>query len=128
MGVLHKFNGRAGDFSWEDVPLQRYPNDAARDVTKRVLVGENEGACHFAIRYFEVAPGGHTSLDNHRHDHGVVVVRGKGTLLLGDQKHAIGYGDAIYIEPNEIHQFRNDHPEPLGFLCVVPPRKGENKG
>ena len=43
----------------------------------RWLIGR-ERAPYFAIRYFEVEPGGQTVLDRHRHDHGVFILRGKG--------------------------------------------------
>ena len=49
------------------------------------------------MRYFAAQPGGHTSLDQHAHDHGVYVLHGRARLRLGD--------------------------EPFGFLCVVPAKR-----
>ena len=123
MGVIHKFNGKDGDFSWDGVPVDTYPGDRGKQVTRQVMIGPGDGAKNFAVRYFEVDPGGHTSLDNHEHDHGVIVVRGRGKVLLGDKKYDIDYGDAIYISPNETHRFENDSDRPLGFSCVIPPKK-----
>jgi quercetin dioxygenase-like cupin family protein len=49
-----------------------------------------------------------------------VVLRGAGQVRLGEAVHAIGFGDTVYVAPNEAHQFRNlSESEPLGFLCVV---------
>ncbi len=121
MGAIHKFKGEGGRFDWQDVAVQCYPR--ARDVSKHELIGESDGARNFAVRYFEVAPGGRTSLDEHTHDHGVVVVRGKGRVLLGRRWFDISFGDAIYVEPNETHQFENEYDEALGFICVIPPKE-----
>lgn len=123
MSVIHKFRGDDDTFDWDGVSKESYPNDRARQVSKRDLIDAGDGSKNFGIRYFEIAPGGHTSLDEHAHDHGIVVVRGRGTVLLGDKKHDIGFGDAIYISPYEKHQFQNDFDEPLGILCVIPPKE-----
>ena len=122
MGTIHKFKGKFGELDWQDIATKKYSNDRAKDVIKKVLIGAEDGARHFEIRYFEIAPGGHSSFDQHAHDHGVVVLRGKGRVLLGKQKHDIGFGDAIYIAPLEEHQFENTGNEPLGFICVSPPK------
>lgn len=123
MGVIHKFRGRDDLFDWDGVSKEPYPNERGRHVSKRDVIGTRDGAKNFSIRYFEIAPGGHTSLDEHAHDHGIIVVRGRGTILLGDTKHDIGYGDAIYISPYEKHKFENNSEDPLGIICVIPPKE-----
>ena len=35
----------------------------------------------------------------------------------------VATGDAIYIAPNESHQFEAIGDEPLGFLCVIPSKE-----
>ncbi len=70
---------------WDDVAVQGYKADGAgtfQDITKQVLFAEPELACQ--LRYFEVAPGGHSSLERHEHVHAVMVVRGRGRVLVGD--------------------------------------------
>jgi len=121
MGVIHRRSGESPAFHWEGVALERY--ESAAPVTKQVLIGPREGAAHFAVRYFEIAPGAASALDTHAHDHGVVVLRGRGVVRLGDERHAIGEGDVIYVAPGELHQFENPGPDPLGFLCVIPPKR-----
>jgi quercetin dioxygenase-like cupin family protein len=123
MGVVHRFSGAAAQFRWEGVALEAYEHSSPRAVTKQVLIGPKEGAAHFAMRYFEVAPGRTSALDAHRHDHGVLVLKGRGLVRLGDRQHEIGGGDVIYIEPDEVHQFEAIGEEPLGFLCVIPPKQ-----
>ena len=120
MGVVRR---RAADtFRWNDVPLERYVAGEGGG-TKQVLIGPDDGAASFAVRYFEIAPGGASSLDTHAHDHGVVILRGRGTVCLGDERHSLGVGDVVYVSPGEVHQFESAGPEPLGFLCVVPARR-----
>lgn len=122
MGTIHRFNRQHGAFSWHDVGIKAYPGQESLHVTKRELISKRDGAQHFEVRYFEVQPGGYTSLDTHQHDHGVVVLRGSGTVLLAEKTFAITFGDVVYIEPFEKHQFHNAGKEPLGFLCVIPPK------
>jgi quercetin dioxygenase-like cupin family protein len=122
MGVIHRHSGPPGAFRWEGVRLERYDDPAVRAVTKQVLIGPAEGATRFALRYFEVAPGAASALDRHPHDHGVLVVKGRGRVRLGSARETIGVGDVIYVAPDEVHQFESLGPEPLGFLCVVPPK------
>ncbi len=71
------------------------------------------------FKHFEVDTGGYTSFEYHHHPHSVVVIRGSGTIILGDSLHDIGLHDVIFIAPNTLHQFHADQGEPLGFLCVV---------
>ncbi|MFQ5751642.1 MAG: cupin domain-containing protein [bacterium] len=122
MGKIHKFKGKNGNFTWEGVASKKYPDDRAKNVIKKEMIGPKDGAKNFEIRYFEVAPGGFTALDSHEHDHGVLINRGKGKVLLNKELFEIGYGDAIYISPDEEHQFKNTGKEPLGFICVIPPK------
>jgi quercetin dioxygenase-like cupin family protein len=122
MAVLHRYQPGADGPAWADVPIRAYgpENSTARDATRQVLIGPDEDAPHFHLRYFRVAPGGYTSLDRHAHDHGVYVLHGHARVRLGDTEECIGPGDLLYIPGDEVHQFHTDGPEPFGFLCVVP--------
>ncbi|MGH7822784.1 MAG: cupin domain-containing protein [Candidatus Binatia bacterium] len=125
MATIRRF--RDG-FRWEGVPVEDYADPAVRAVTKQVILGAREGATHYAVRYFEIAPGGKSSLDRHDHDHAVVVLRGAGRVLLGEARHEIGFGDAVYVGPRELHQFENTGDSPLGFLCVTAPARPHPAG
>ena len=122
MGIVHRFTGTATDFQWENIREQAYGDSEVRGVSVRWLIGPNEAAPNFAVRYFEIAPGECTSLDRHEHDHGVVMLTGCGDVLLGDEVLEISFGDVVYVPPNERHQFRCTGDAPLGFLCVIPAR------
>jgi quercetin dioxygenase-like cupin family protein len=126
MSVIHRLAGMEnGELRWQDVAVRAYgpDNSDADQATRQVMIGNDEDSPHFHMRYFAVQPGGHTSLDQHAHDHGVYVVHGQARLRLGDQEHEIGIGDIVYISGNEVHQFFTLGEEPFGFLCVVPAKR-----
>ena len=105
---------------WDNVPVQGYKSDGTtsfKDVTKQILFAEPELACQ--LRYFEVQPGGYSSLERHEHVHAVMVVRGRGRVLVGRDVSAIAMHDLVYVPPLTWHQFQPDGDEPLGFLCLV---------
>jgi quercetin dioxygenase-like cupin family protein len=110
---------RAG-YRWEGVDLLAYKSDADspfRDVTRQTLFRRNDLAGE--LRYFEVAPGGHSTLERHAHVHAVLILRGRGSCLVGDAVLAIAEHDLVTVPPKTWHQFRASADAPLGFLCLV---------
>jgi ribulose-bisphosphate carboxylase large chain len=109
------------EFRWQGVPVADYksPADHWAGVSRMVLVGDAGEKTRFQLRYFEIAPGGFSSFERHEHEHAVVVLRGRGEVQLGSAVHPVGFGDTVYVAPNEPHQLRNSGDEPFGFLCVV---------
>lgn len=123
MGIIHRQSTtEKGELRWQHVPVREYgpENSGAQDASRQILIGTEEHSPHFHMRYFAVQPGGHTSLDQHAHDHGVYIVHGRARLRLGEQEHEIQAGDVVYIPGDEVHQFFTLGTEPFGFLCVVP--------
>lgn len=114
---------RSEGFAWPAVPLLAYKNDASpyRDITRRTLLGDaaHESALGFLVRYFELQAGGYSTLERHQHPHAVVILRGRGSVILGDRVEAVQTGDSVYVAPQCFHQFHADAGEVLGFLCVV---------
>lgn len=107
-------------FGWEGVPTRAYKQDPGvpyRDVTRQVLF--DDPALHCQLRYFEVAPGGYTTLERHEHVHAVVIQRGRGRVLVGEAIAAVAPFDLVRVPPKTWHQFRADDDAPLGFLCLV---------
>ena len=110
----------SGDFRWQQVDLLAYKQDSAtpfKDVTRQVLFDGNDLPTQ--LRYFEVAPGGWTTLERHNHVHAVMVIRGKGQCLVGDKAYDIALHDLVNVPPMTWHQFHAAKDEPLGFLCMV---------
>jgi quercetin dioxygenase-like cupin family protein len=91
----------------------------------RWLVDEQVGAPNFAMRHYEVAPGGYTPRHSHPYEHEVFVLEGSGVVLEGDVEHRLSAGDVVFVVPGEVHQFRNTGSVPLKFLCMVPNSSGQ---
>ena len=126
MAIIHHFNQiENGELRWQDISIRAYGpgNSDADRATRQVLIGIDEHSPNFHMRYFAVQPCGHTSLDQHPHDHGVYVLHGRARLRLSDQEHELNVGDVVYIPGNEVHQFFAMGEEPFGFLCIVPARR-----
>jgi ribulose-bisphosphate carboxylase large chain len=108
----------SGD-GWADAVVTHYKDEPGpwQSVTRTVLFDSD--AARFQGRYFEIAPGGCTSLERHQHEHFVVVLRGSGRVFLHGEWHDVAPLDAICVHSQEPHQFANPHSEPFGILCVV---------
>jgi quercetin dioxygenase-like cupin family protein len=123
VGNHSKVIRHAGGFNWADVPLEAYKEttDTWKGVTRRELSGKRGESQRFHVRYFEVAPGGYSTLERHEHEHVVIPMRGRGEVQFGCYIYSVGFGDVVYIAPNDPHQFRNPEgaAEPFGFLCIV---------
>jgi quercetin dioxygenase-like cupin family protein len=104
----------------QEVPSSEVTMEGAAGCRVRWLVGEKENAPNFAMREFEVAPGGHTPHHFHDYEHEVYVLAGSGTVLDGDRERPLSAGDVLFIAPNDVHQFRNTGSEPMRFLCLIP--------
>jgi quercetin dioxygenase-like cupin family protein len=110
-----------GDFHWQQVDTLAYKQEGSapfKDVTRQVLFDGHDPPAQ--LRYFEVAPGGWTTLERHEHVHAVMVIRGRGRCIIGDQAHELKMHDLVSVPPLTWHQFHAAPEEPLGFLCMVP--------
>lgn len=117
---IRRFTHQDEGYRWSEVPVKEYPatGTVSRNVTKQVLFepGEHLPA---ELRYFEVAPGGHSALERHHHVHAVLILRGRGSVLVGDELRPIEEHDLVYTPPETWHQFQAAPDAPLGFLCLV---------
>lgn len=119
--MLERLAFQAG-FRWDGRSAVAYKTDAAlpfRDVSRTELIGAHGEQTAFDVRYFEIAPGGHSSLEQHVHTHVVIGLRGEGVLRSGDEMLAVKPFDIAYVPPLRVHQLRNEGREPFGFLCIV---------
>ena len=106
--------------NYQDVDLKEVEMEGATGCGVRQLVGQMDQAPNFAMRQFEVAPGGHTPKHFHDYEHEVFVLEGEGVVVDGDQEQPLSSGDVIYVAPNDVHQFRNTGDRPMHFLCLIP--------
>ena len=117
---------RHDDGAWDGVEPRPYKDvpGSHRDVARHLLMGgAADGEVDFEVRAFHLEPRGFTSLERHAHPHAVVVLRGRGTVWLGEGEEerveALAPLDAVWVAPWEAHRFRADDDAPLTFLCVV---------
>ena len=106
--------------SYAETTAETIQLDGAKGVSVRWLIGEKEGAPNFAMRHFEIEPGGHTPKHHHPYEHEVFILEGQGIVLEGDTNHTFQAGDSVYVISDEIHQFRNTGDRPIRMICMVP--------
>jgi quercetin dioxygenase-like cupin family protein len=112
---------------FEHIPADAVTMEGASGCRIRCLIGPDDGAPSFTMRQFEVAPGGNTPRHAHAYEHEVFILEGEGTVLDSRGEHRLQAGMAVFIAPDEIHQFRNTGSRPLKFLCLIPhPLRGMN--
>lgn len=94
--------------------------EGAAGAKMRMLVGPQEGAQKFHMRHFEVEPDGYTPHHQHDYEHEIIVLKGEGIAQSEKGERPFKAGDAIWVPPNEKHQFRNTGGTPLEFICLIP--------
>lgn len=107
-------------FRWDGIAVSAYQPGGTHftGITRQLLFDGGEGlACQ--LRYFEIDPGGYSSLERHRHAHAIMVIRGTGRALVGDRILDLATHDLVRVPPLTWHQFRAGGGAPFGFLCMV---------
>jgi quercetin dioxygenase-like cupin family protein len=110
----------AGAGAWDGVPVLAYKEAGEapfKAITRQVLFADSDLGCE--LRYFEVGPGGHSTLERHEHVHAVMIHRGQGRCLVGSEVRDVAAGDLVFIPPMMWHQFKASAEAALGFLCMV---------
>lgn len=116
----------ADTFRWEGLQSREYKlNEGSelgmgwKGITRLGLGRPPMLPVQFALRYFEIEPGGYSSLEKHAHAHLIVVVRGSGIALVGDQLFRLSPLDLLTVPSMTPHRWINEGEEPFGFLCPV---------
>jgi ribulose-bisphosphate carboxylase large chain len=124
--IIYKHRGSC---RWTGVATDKYKqlDGGWHSISRRVLVGKRGESAKFHLRYFEIAPGGCSSLERHRHEHVVICISGKGRVRLGEKSYLIANLDTVYISPNKAHQLLNPYKEPFGFFCIVNAKRDRPK-
>ena len=82
---------------YQQVEQQPVEIEGAQGCSVRWLVGEKDGDPNFAMRQFEVAPGGHTPKHSHPYEHEVFMLEGEGVVLEDDTEHRLRAGDVVFV-------------------------------
>lgn len=103
----------------EEVP-EEDAGEGSKKTTIRWLITEKDGAKNFAMRLFEVQPGGYTPLHKHDWEHEIFILEGNGLARTEEVEETFGPGDVLFIPPNLEHQLKNDSQGVVRFLCLIP--------
>jgi quercetin dioxygenase-like cupin family protein len=120
MDETKRFRAARENYRWDGVAELAYKQDGSapfKDISRQVLFEEPSLGCQ--LRYFEMQPAGYSTLEQHEHVHAVMILRGHGTCLVGDEVRRVKPHDLVTIPPMTWHQFRADKAEAMGFLCMV---------
>jgi quercetin dioxygenase-like cupin family protein len=104
----------------QEVPQAPVTMEGAAGCRVRWLVGDADKAPNFAMREFELEPGGHTPRHFHPYEHEIYVLQGQGAIVDGDQERPLRPGDVVLVNPDDVHQFRNTGTTPFKMLCLIP--------
>lgn len=108
---------------YTDVELEPVYVEGAKGAKIRWLIAQKDGAPNFALRMFEVEPGGQTPYHSHDWEHELFVLDGKGALLTDRGEFTFTTNDVMYVDPNMMHAFKNTGDGLLKFLCIIPHEK-----
>ncbi len=93
---------------------------AAGSATRvQVLIGDKDGAPHFAMRRFMMGPGGGMPRHTNTVEHEQYVLKGRARVGIGDKIHEVGAGDVLLIPALSPHYYEVLE-APFEFLCIVP--------
>ena len=106
-------------FHYKEVKAENVVEEASK-LKVRWLITKEMGAPNFAMRLFEMEPGGYSPLHNHHWEHEVFILEGEGIVVSEGNERRYRVGDVIYVPSNEKHQFKNDGEKQVKFLCLIP--------
>jgi len=106
-------------FHYHDVKAKD-ADEGASKLKVRWLTTKEIGAENFAMRLFEMEHGGHSPFHSHPWEHEVFILEGEGLVVGEGREREFKAGNAIFIPPNEKHQFKNNGEKIVKFLCLVP--------
>ncbi|UCH62169.1 MAG: cupin domain-containing protein [Fidelibacterota bacterium] len=95
-------------------------------ITKHIVIGPDDGSNEMVLRHFDLEPGAASPYHQHGYPHLGLVLSGIGALIDADKNsHPLSAGDYIYVNDDEMHQFKNTSNEEFKFICIVPSRGEE---
>ena len=104
----------------EEAAAMEPTEGGASGVKMKILLGEPEGVPNFLLRHFRLEPGGRSPRHSHDWEHEVYILSGGGTVFAGGQEESLASGMAVFIPPNEEHQFKAQDNKSLEFICIIP--------
>jgi len=94
------------------------------EVTLQWLFNRRDGTRNFAMRVFELKPGGVIPVHEHKDmEHEMFILDGEATATISTEGVRVRKGDALFVLPGERHGYINDSDKIFRFLCVIPVQK-----
>ena len=109
------------NYRWDDVSKIEYKSggkDTFFNVDRQNIISSADGV-DFDVRYFECGAGGFTTLEKHAHVHIVMIARGCGRVIIGENVFEAQPNDFFIIPSWTPHQLINAGDTPFGFFCSV---------
>ena len=94
--------------------------EGAKDAEIRWLISKEDGAENFAMRMFEIKPGGCTPLHRHPHEHEIFAVEGEGVFVYEGKEYKFNRDYVIFVPGDKEHRFKNTGNSILRLLCLIP--------
>ena len=99
-----------------DALLARPPRVAGQEVTI-AEIGRSASASYHLVQVV----GGERPHRHRTHDVAVFMLRGHGTLTLGDRRVSLHAGDAVIVPRDHLHWFRNEGDQAAVTLAIFTP-------
>lgn len=99
--------------------VRQQPIAAGQNAQMQVLLGEEDGTPHFAMRRFRMGEGGGMPRHTNQVEHEQYVLSGRAEITIGDDVHRVAPGQVLYIPAGVPHSYRVME-APFEFLCLVP--------
>jgi quercetin dioxygenase-like cupin family protein len=104
-----------------EIKEEKVKEEGAKGVTKKALIGPEDNSQNIIMRYFKIFPGGYTPRHRHNYEHLVKIEKGEGIIINEEGREVkVTAGQSVFIEPNELHQFKNSFKDNFEFVCVIP--------
>lgn len=95
--------------------------EGAKDVKMKILIGPKDESENIIMRYFTIAPGGHTPFHQHNYEHVVKIENNRGVVVdENGVENEVMKGQSLFVKPDEMHQFKNPFRENFEFICIIP--------
>ncbi len=107
-------------FHYDQVELVKAEQGAKDTYVRWLISKEKDAAKRFAMRLFELKPGGSSPFHEHGWEHEVFIIEGSGTVTFPDgNKKPLKPWDVVWIPENEEHNFQAGE-NGLKFICLIP--------
>jgi len=103
--------------------LEESPREHRGGQGSHLMLAKGEfGSSNLAITWVEGGPGSQQDLHEHPGAEQVhVVVRGRGEMIVGEERHDVGPGTMILIPPGTDHAIRNVGEDTLVWVSATSP-------